>query len=342
MDIIKTLQKDQGIWDLFTCKLEYNSHMLDQYCRFPFWASGHKNIFEPSVSKFLIEQGYYADYPDGKPFAICLTHDIDLLYKTMGNKIYEAIGKIHTARSEYMDFLKQIHSKKLPWWNFSDIMALEDRYDAKSSFYFMVQDPGDQEYNYDIEDCETVIGELSDRGMEIGLHGGHAAYNDWIEMRDKKKRLEKITNKNVVGYRNHYLRLRIPDTFEYLQSAGFHYDSTLGYADCIGFRNGMCHPFRPYNLTTHREIDILEIPLNIMDSTLDQYMKMDLAKSWEMTKLLIDTVEMYHGTLTILWHNTSFCNEKGKLYEKILNYCYEKNAWMTNGREIAKWVDRYR
>jgi len=161
MDIKKELQKDQGLWDLFTRKEEYTNSIRDQYDRFSYYSSGNRNIFDPSVSKYLIEHGYYIDYPDGKPFAICLTHDIDLLYKKMSTKIYEAIGKIRTPHSAYMDCLRQIHSKKLPYWNFSDIMALEDCYDARSSFYFMVQDPGDQEYNYNIEDCGTIIGELS-------------------------------------------------------------------------------------------------------------------------------------------------------------------------------------
>jgi hypothetical protein len=101
----------------------------------------------------------------------------------------------------------------------------------------------------------------------------------------------------------------------------------------------MCHPFRPYNLTAKCEIDILEIPLNIMDNTLQSYMKLDMATSWEMTKRLIDTVERYHGVISILWHNQMFFGEERKFYEKILKYCSEKGAWMTSGREIAQWVD---
>jgi hypothetical protein len=338
MNKITTLQQDKNLWDLFTSEEEYHPQIRDQYDRFPYYASKYRNIFEPSASKYLVEHGYHAEYPEDKPFAVCLTHDIDILHKKIGMKTYEALGKIPSARfSTCLDYLAQMRSKKLPFWNFSDIMALEDHYDARSSFYFMVLNPGNRDYNYDIESCESIIGELSDNGWEVGLHGGHTTYNDPVEMKEKKQRLEKVMNKKVTGYRNHYLRFRVPDTFEYLQSAGFRYDSTLGYADCIGFRNGMCHPFKPYNLTTQREIDILEIPLHIMDDSLDRYMKLDAGKSWEMTKQLIDTVEMYHGTLTILWHNYSFIGEQRTLYEKILNYCREKDAWMTSGEQISTW-----
>jgi hypothetical protein len=46
------------------------------------------------------------------------------------------------------------------------------------------------------------------------------------------------------------------------------YDTTFGYNDLVGFRNGMCYPFRPYNLNTASEVNILEIPLALMDGTL--------------------------------------------------------------------------
>lgn len=57
-------------------------------------------------------------------------------------------------------------------------------------------------------------------------------------LKKKKRRLEEVLGKKVVGYRNHYLRFRVPDTWELLSKAGFKYDTTFGYSDCAGFRNG--------------------------------------------------------------------------------------------------------
>jgi peptidoglycan/xylan/chitin deacetylase (PgdA/CDA1 family) len=340
MELYEILQKNSKIWDFFSRKEEYNSSIYDKYGRFPYYASSDRNIFEPRVSKYLIEHGYHAEYPEDKPFAVCLTHDIDLLYKSTGMKGLEALGNLPNSSFSGREFLAQIRSKKVPWWTFSEILALEDRYNAKSSFYFMVENPGNQDFNYPIEDCESIMGEISDGGREIGLHGGHTAYKDPVEMKEKKHLLEKILNKNISGYRNHYLRFLVPDTWEHLHNAGFSYDSTLGYAGCIGFRNGMCHPFKPYNLNTQCGIDILEIPLNIMDNTLDKNMQLDIGMSWKMTKRLIDTVERYHGVITFLWHNTSFVGEQKKFYEKILRYCNEKNAWITSGEEITNWMKK--
>jgi hypothetical protein len=176
-------------------------------------------------------------------------------------------------------------------------------------------------------------------GGEAGLRGGHRAYCDPPALGAEERRLEGVTGRPVVGYRNDFLRFRVPETWEHLSHAGFRYDTTFGYADCVGFRNGMCHPFKPYDLRTGREIDILEIPLTIMDGTLDQYMRLDAGKAWEVTRRLIDATERCHGVITILWHNTYMEGEWLKLYENIIRYCREKGAWMTSGENIADLAD---
>ena len=258
---------------------------------------------------------------------------------------WEGRASVHYASlrdarySECIHKIGEIRSKKIPWWNFSEMMAIEEKYDAKSSFFFMVQDPGTQDFAYRIEECEGIITEMSDRGWEVGLHGGCTAYNDPAEIKDKKAHLEHILDKPVVGYRNHYLRMRVPDTWEHVANAGFLYDTTLGYADCIGFRNGMCHPFKPYNLTTGDVIDLYEIPLCIMDTTLFFRMNLDFQRAWTLTKQMIDTVERYNGVLTVLWHNTNYSGDLGRFFEKILGYCAKKNAWMTSGADIGTWLN---
>jgi len=338
MDILDILRKDQDLWNLYTRKEEYNSDLRDKYDRFPYYASSSRNIFEPIVSKYLIEHGYHVEYPEEKSFAVCLTHDVDHISIPFLPKAGLAIREFQQGRfSEFSHSIAEIFSKKELWRNFSDILALEEIYGARSSFYFMVQNPGEQDYTYDIEDCEMIMGEISDRGWGVGLHGGHTSYNDPVDMRGRKQRIEKVLNKKVVGYRNHYLRFRVPSTWEHLCDAGFLYDTTFGYADCVGFRNGMCHPFKPFNLITQHEIDILEFPLTIMDRTIEQFMNLDAPRAWELTKRLIDTVSELHGVITLLWHNNNLQGQKRKFYEKILGYCLEKGAWMTSGEEICLW-----
>ncbi|NLV27957.1 MAG: hypothetical protein GXY48_12475 [Methanomicrobiales archaeon] len=338
----KIIQSDPEIWNLFTSKEEYNNLHRDQYERFPYYASKNRNIFEPLVSQYLINHNFRVEFPGNAPFAVCLTHDIDTIYKPL---IYKGIDMLLALKkgdaNNFFILLKQIQSKKNPFCNFSNIMNLEKKYGAKSTFFVLAETQEEPDFQYNIEDINKELGEIIENKWEIGLHGGSSVYLDAHMMMAKKKVLEKLIHKEIIGYRSHFLQFHTPDTWVALSKAGFKYDTTFGYADCAGFRNGICHPFKPYNLNTDQEINILEIPLILMDCTLGLYMELDEDKKWELIKGLIERVAECRGIFTILWHNTFMSGSQFELYEKILAYCYKKNAWMTNCEEIYYWFQNY-
>lgn len=292
----------------------------------------------PWASQLLIEKGYSCEYPEAQPFAICLTHDIDTVYKPFHSKGFEILSALKNGDfTRAGHIVPQLRSKKYPEWNFNEITALEESYGARSSFYFLALEEGDRDYAYEIEDLEQEMCTLLDGGWEIGLHGGCEAYRDLEQLQREKRRLERILNQTVSGYRNHFLKFRVPDTWELLERAGFRYDTTLGYPDCVGFRNGMCHPFRPFNINTNREMEIVEIPLAIMDQTMFFYMQLNMEQAWTQTERLLDTVRQHNGVITILWHNTLMSGTSLQFYRKILEYGHEKGAWMTSCKEVEAW-----
>ena len=179
--------------------------------------------------------------------------------------------------------------------NFRQIMELEEKYGAKSTFCFLTLDSENEDFTFSIEELDGELGHILDYGWEVGLNVGHEAYNNPTEIKRKKQKLEKVLKKEVNGYRNHYLRFKTPKTGDLLAEAVLSYDSTFGHHDCTGFRNGMCHPFSPYNLKTGKEIDILEIPLSIMDTTLFNQIYLDFKQAWNLTEELILTVERHRG-----------------------------------------------
>jgi peptidoglycan/xylan/chitin deacetylase (PgdA/CDA1 family) len=331
------LKQNQELWDLFTRKEEYNPAIYDRHQRFLYSLSQNRSILEPEVSKFLMSNESKVEYPDDKKFAVCLTHDIDFVYlEKISSAMFDSIGAL--IHGQIKKAFRVFRNRKQKWrCNFKDIIALEKKYGAKSSFYFMVSDKSNKNVTglfYNLNRFKPDIKYIAEQGWDIGLHGGYMAYNDLAQIKKEKKMIEEILGKEVIGYRNHFLRFKIPDTWDFLNQAGFKYNTSMGYVDMVGFRNGMCHPFKPFNLNTHKKVDIWEIPLIIMDDTLFKYMNLDIKNAWEITKQLIDTVEKYRGVITILWHNNYMVNDYLRFYEAILKYCYEKNAWMTSGEDI--------
>ncbi len=341
------IYEDKALWDIFTRKEEYDAIKLDKHSRFSYKLSAQDNIRCPVVSKALSENGLRIQYPENKKFALCLTHDIDDIYPTPIHTLYSSLcdikrGDIKGLRTQ---LLWRIEGKNnSPYINFKDIMKIEEKYDAKSSFYFLTATEDIRRFRYNIDELESELGFIVDNDCEVGLHGGYYTYNCLEKMKEEKKRLEEVLGKRIFGYRNHYLRFKVPETWELLAKAGFRYDSSLGYTDAIGFRSGMCHPFFPYNILKRDYIDILEINLNIMDSSLFKSVK-SFDEAWNNAKYLIDITQKYGGVLTLLWHNSCFnCSFRlhwERMYEKILKYCHELDAWMTSGINVYNcWQNR--
>jgi len=166
--MIETLKHNRELWDLFTRYEEYTPSMLDQYGRFPYYLSNNRNILEPKVSTFLIENDMNVEYPENKKFAVCLTHNIDNVYYSK-SVLYTMCGVVKSlihgqAKNACKMPFHKINKRWNPWWNFEDIMALEDMYGAKSSFYFLTLDEDNLDFNFDIEDLEHEIGTIADNG----------------------------------------------------------------------------------------------------------------------------------------------------------------------------------
>jgi peptidoglycan/xylan/chitin deacetylase (PgdA/CDA1 family) len=354
MQIYKELKKDSYIWELFTRQEEYIPSKLDKYGRFLSRFSRYQTILYPYVSDYLIKQGQFNfEYPENKKFAVVLTHDVDDI-SISNQHIIRSLLPFPINRDKLgfkRIFIEKLRGNKSSYNNFKQILGLEEKYDAKSSFYFLVKNNDIFGYKYKIDDIKEDICLILDNECEVGLHTSYYAFDKLDEIISEKEKLEKIIGKNVKGVRNHLLRFSIPKSWEILSKAGFAYDTTLGYHDSIGFRNGMCHPFQPFNLNTNKKIDIIEMPLCLSDMALFSFMKKSAIESWDIIKKVIDATEILGGVLTLLWHNwtfsypVSYAGLFGKewtiLYEKILEYCYKRNAWLTNGKNVSKFISKY-
>jgi peptidoglycan/xylan/chitin deacetylase (PgdA/CDA1 family) len=338
--MIDEIKKDKELWSLFTRQEEYYPTYLDKHGRFLYYMSANREVMKPSVSEFLVNHGLRQEYGDGHKFAVCLTHDIDAIYLPWSSVAHDVLNNVMDGKVAKALALpwSRIRKDRNPLWNFQDILRLEEKYGATSTFFIMTARPGPHNQIYQIGDLKYELRDILDRGWDIGLHGGYQTYDDPTLIAEEKRVLEQSTGKKIVGYRNHFMRFKTPETWRFLEKAGFLYDATLGYVDHVGFRNGMCHAFQPYDLSENRPINIIEIPLAVQDSTLSNYMGLDYDSSFYLIKQLIDRVEKCRGVITLLWHNSMLTGKNFDFYEKILKFCREKQAYMTNAYDISKYA----
>jgi len=139
--MFEKLRQNKELWDLFTKKEEYNSPILDKHQRFPYYFSKYRNVLEPDVSKFLIENGLKIEYPEGKKFAVCLTHDIDSIYFSKPSSIYGSAKLFwrHQFKKALSSF-KRVFSKTIKEWNpllnFQEIIEVEKNMMQNRLFIF--------------------------------------------------------------------------------------------------------------------------------------------------------------------------------------------------------------
>lgn len=352
---------------------ELLSNREDKYKRFPAEESlcykegllcqpivnDYLSLLETWIDSFSLGLTRKPSWPDGKRFAVCLTHDVDHVKRWRIKSILVEAKccfdllvrkrKLSSSIKRGLKVLDSVAKRENPWWNFEEIIEKEKEYGFSSSFYFLAgkRHPLDGSYKINEAPVQALIKGLASRGVEVGLHGSHTSYKDEQRLSEELQALSQVAG-NVSGIRQHNLRFDSQETFAIQEKLGFKYDTTLGFAQHEGWRSSFSFPYHPWNFRQNRPFKILEIPLTIMDATLSEVEHRGLTaeEAWEATKKILSATEQSGGCATLLWHNSHFDDLHapgfGEVYEKALKWIYERNGWGTSGYEIYKWWHKER
>ena len=135
----------------------------------------------------------------------------------------------------------------------------------------------------------------------IGLHSSY--YSDVQHSIQKEKQtLEQKGGITVSCSRQHFLKVKFPDTFRQLIAAGISDAYSLGFHDFIGFRNGMAQPCPFFDVAANETTSLMLHPLLMMDSAAVQ--SLGYGESyWAGVEELIQEVRTLGGDMTALWHS---------------------------------------
>ncbi|MFW6017726.1 MAG: polysaccharide deacetylase family protein [Halapricum sp.] len=273
---------------------------------------------------------------DGHSFALCLTHDVDRPYKRSHQALYYALAE----RS--LGHLRSLFAEENPYWQFEEIMALEDDLGVRSAFYFL-NEPGpfasdnpldwirpetwiQQLGRYDPtdDDIAAVIRELDDGGWEVGLHGSFQSGGDRERLRYEKEQLEDVLGHPIRGGRQHYLRINTPETWQIQAELGLEYDSTLGSSSEYGF----AYDYGP--LTPLSEAFTV-FPLTLMEQTLPDPASRP-QQAWQVCADLVAEARANDAVMTVLWHPRYFDEREfpgyRRLYRRLIELAQDVGAWI--------------
>lgn len=327
-------------------------------------------LYRPVLDEaFLLDGGAKPIWPDSKPFAACLSHDVDDISLYSFNQSFrgrknafrnaENVGaKIRNVFGLGLDCIKIIgqYGKQDPLHCYERWLQIEKEVGASSTFFFWpglsnVRKRHISDCTYELTDqvvfdgqkCSTteMIREMHRRGAEIGLHPSWYSFDNVDEMKRQKHALEKALDQDVVSVRQHQLHFDIRKTPEIQAKAGLQFGSTIGFNDNLGFRCGTSYPWQLKSFQTGEELSIIEIPLIIQDGALlstRKGMRLDEDMAFEYVKQIIESVERVGGIVTLLWHPNVVMNHSWwNLYIRSIKFLKEKNAWFGTTQQVGNY-----
>ena len=339
-------------WMLARCE-EVNppAELLDRHQRFPATASHsfrHGYLKRPIVDEWLgilrqVIGRLWPRLPLVQPiFQVVVSHDVD------APSAYAFSRKRSLARAMAADLVKRRDLAKAvsaPWIRlkskqhlhprdpfntFDWLMDTSEAAGIRSAFYFICgrTNPSlDAQYEPEHPAIRHLMRRIHQRGHEIGLHPSYDTCSHPERIAREGQRLQRICKEEGIeqsqwGGRMHYLRWRWPTTAHGWEQAGFHYDSTLGYADRPGFRCGTCHPYPMFDPVAQRPLRLIQRPLIAMECSViaSRYLGLGYGPaSLALFQRLKQRCQAVGGQFTLLWHNSHFTTAVDReLYRQVV------------------------
>ncbi|MHB0754271.1 polysaccharide deacetylase family protein [Polaribacter sp. M15] len=318
---------------------EYLPHVKDAHGRYTAEQSlaFKKGFLEKPVVdiwayKFLeILKDKFPDYAyKMREYEFISTIDVDNAYAYKNKSLVRSVGgfindvvrfKIFNVWNRFAVTFK---IKNDPFDTFKELLKFKESYNVKTIFFFLIGDytTFDTNISASKEQYKLLIKEMVDYA-DVGLHPSYFSMQKAALLKKEKERLENITNTPVKSSRQHYLRFSLPETYQHLIDLEIEEDHSMGYASTIGFRAGTCTPFYFYDLDFEIQTPLKIYPFAIMDTTLNDYMKLTPKQSLGRIRDLKNEVKSVNGTFITLFHNetlSDYLRWKGwkRLYEATL------------------------
>ena len=340
----KTSEKATFNYDLFAMVFymtsryeEYLDSELDDHGRFQAENSlAYKNNFLELpvvhlwIAKFQkkIEAQFSERDFSVKKYKYINSIDIDIAYAYRGKKksllLASSLKNILTLNFQELNIKLAYFFKNQqdPYDTYAYINKLKNKYKSNNLFFFLLGDYGKYDKNLSYKsNCLRLLIQKIEKSNAIGIHPSYNSNLNQSQLKKEINNLALITGNKIFKSRQHFLKLSLPSTYENLIAQGIKEDYSMGFASRIGFRAGMCTGFPFFNLQTDTTSNLMLYPFQIMDGTLNTYMKLTPLQATKKISEITDRIKEVNGTFISLWHNSSLSD----LYEwKNWRTVYEK------------------
>ncbi len=331
-----------AVFFLVTRMEEYHSKDLDSHLRFKYSNSilfQHDVLDSPIIDIWAfnlmneLNCFFNQKLSVNRKYNRSLTVDVDNAFA------YKHKGALRTIGASFKSMLKLdldtflqrfrvlLGKEKDPYDNYEYLHKFIENEKVQLIIFLLLADYDkyDTNLNFKNKSFLTLIKYLSTFST-LGIHPSYNSYNNFDKINLEINRLASMTSDKVSHSRNHYLRFKIPETYQHLLSLGVQNDYSMGYANISGFRAGTCTPFYFYDLVKDQKTDLLVVPFAYMDGALKDYMNYSINDSKKCVSKLISNVKLVNGSFISVWHNESLSDKQRWLgWREVFEHTYKSH-----------------
>ena len=291
----------------------------------------------------------------GAQWALCPTIDVDYIVKWRKGMIFretieylflnyrsESFGSRINRFGEFLrDFLRRGDVYQHAMERIHETISPN----GTATFFFKAAARGPRDVHYSLKHpfLQLFVEKLKKSNFEIGLHPSFHAHNHPEYLTAERDAITNLSGYKPTSIRQHFLRYEAPTTPRLQQQLGFKIDSTLGFAEHEGFRNGTCLPFLRFDNHANKATSVWEMPLIMMESALFSRRKLNLNEALNQAIRIIRQCRRFGGVAVFLWHTVLWDEMDhpgwGEHFTKTYEHAIENNAQIASlSTALNSWL----
>lgn len=249
-----------------------------------------------------------------KKFRVEATIDVDNGFAYLGKGILRTFGGYakDLIKGRVRSMEERTHvltgNKKDPFDHYKFQKKICEKFDVPLRYFILTSEKTEFDHNLDPDSraFRKLVKKLQRCGR-IGLHPSYHSYLDPQKIGSELKKLKDVSKrKKMIASRQHFLRMKLPETYRSLLKTGIIKDYSMGYATLPGFRAGIAEPFPFYDITEEKRTSLIVRPFAVMDTAYRDYLKYRPEDALIHMETMLEEVKKVSGLFIFVWHDRSF------------------------------------
>lgn len=250
----------------------------------------------------------------GSQHLVVSSHDIDFYFVDRNSTLIRLIKNLGAAIVSYQSYsyfssnlkmiLRLLGGDRVGDY-LPELFKAGEEDNFRSTLFVVPRRGHKRDPNYSLDQISPLLSDAAKRGFPAGVHGSYRSLMEDRTLQSEVLAMRERTGRKPLAARQHWLRFgEHQRLFAEVARAKLLCDSTLGFPDTVGFRNGASFAYPPYDFENHRPHRFLEVPLVLMDGALHAASRSLKEKPQQLAdKILSESRKYGWGGVAVLWHN---------------------------------------